>query len=92
MFELNEEEGLFRLQRYDMRREDGRFAIEVRERIAGHSSFEYYAVPSFQGDVCDQKGVLGDRPIRARSVARLSEGHKRCPHTSPLPSTRLLRC
>ena len=59
MFELNVKEALFRVQRYDLRREDGRFAIEVRERIAGDSSFEYYAIPSSQGDVCDQKEYWG---------------------------------
>lgn len=85
MFELNEEEGLFRLQRYDMRREDGRFAIEVQERIAGHSSFEYYAVPSFQGDVCDQKEYWGIGQSELEALQDCLRGIKDVPTQALFP-------
>jgi hypothetical protein len=59
MFEVNEKEALFRVRRYDLRREDGRLAIEVREKIAGESSFDFYAIPSLQGNACDQREYWG---------------------------------
>jgi len=45
MVDLNENEVLCRVQRYNLAREEGRLSIDVEETVAGKSPHRYHAVP-----------------------------------------------
>lgn len=59
MFDLNEKETLCRVRRYDLYRQDGLLSISVQEMIAGESAYEFYAIPTLGGNLCDQEDYRG---------------------------------
>ena len=59
MFELKENEALFRVERYEVHRSGGNLAIDVQEIIEGESSHKFCAIPTFLHHRCDQEEYWG---------------------------------